>query len=116
MSRDPQTLIFIGIKNSVIALDDRTGDEVWRSDLVGSDFVSVLWDGQAVFAANSGEVFKLDPKTGDLLWQNELKGFGRGLVSLASSRIAGNAGAIDAVAAKRQYDQQAAAASAAAAG
>jgi outer membrane protein assembly factor BamB len=84
--RDPQTLVFVGIKDSVMALDDRTGEPVWRTKLRRSDFVSVLWDGEALIAANSGEVYRLDPQTGAVLWHNELKGMGLGLVTLATTR------------------------------
>jgi outer membrane protein assembly factor BamB len=86
MPRNPQFNVFIGIKGAVIALDDRTGSEVWRADLRGSEFVTVLWDGTALFAATGGEVWRLDPKSGDAIWHNELKRLGRGLASLASSR------------------------------
>ena len=86
MPRDPQTLIFVGIKYSVIALDDRTGTEVWRTDLRSGDYVTVLWDGEALIAGNSGEVWRLDPRNGQVMWRNELKGLGRALVSLASTR------------------------------
>lgn len=112
MPRDPQILIYVGIKNSVVALDDRTGAEVWRSQLRGSDYVTVLWDGEALIAANSGEVWRLDPQTGAVIWRNELKGFGRGMVSLASSRLATSTSDADSAAAKRRRDQQAAAAAA----
>ncbi len=114
MPRDPQVLIFVGIKNAVVALDDRTGGEVWRAELHSSDYVTVLWDGEALLAANAGEVWRLDPARGDVLWHNELKGMGRGLVSLASSRRpAGTTAATDLAAEKRRRD---AAASAAATG
>jgi outer membrane protein assembly factor BamB len=86
MPRDSQTLIFVGIKHSVVALDDRTGTEVWRTDLRSGDYVTVLWDGEALIAANSGEVWRLDPRNGQGMWRNELKGLGRGLVSMASDR------------------------------
>lgn len=88
MPRDPQVFVFVGIKNTVVALDDRTGMQAWRTELRSSDYVTVLWDGEALFAANSGEVWRLDPANGSVIWHNELKGLGRGLVSLASSRLA----------------------------
>jgi outer membrane protein assembly factor BamB len=88
MPRDLPTLLYVGIKNSVVALDIATGIELWRTKLKGSDFVTVMFDGQSLVAANAGEVFALDPKTGALLWHNNLKGMGLGVVSLASSRIA----------------------------
>jgi glucose dehydrogenase len=41
MPRDQQVLIYAGIKSSVVALDARSGAEVWRADLHGSDYVTV---------------------------------------------------------------------------
>ena len=114
MPRDPQVLVFVGIKNSVVALDDRTGAEVWRTGLAGSDFVSVAFDGEGLMAANRGEVFRLDPRTGAVLWHNELKGLGRGLVTLASSRGPVVTAGADVAAGKQKRNQDAAAASAAA--
>jgi outer membrane protein assembly factor BamB len=87
MPRDLRTLIFVGIKNSVVALDARTGDEVWRAKLRGmTDFVTVLWDGEFLVAATHGEVFGLDWRDGTITWHNKMKGLGLGFVSLASSR------------------------------
>jgi outer membrane protein assembly factor BamB len=107
MPRDLQVLIFVGIKNSVVALEDRTGAEVWRTKLRGQDYVTVLWDGEALIAANSGEIWRLDPQTGAVIWQNELKGLGRGLVNLASSRRATSVSDSDSAAAKWRRDQTA---------
>ena len=114
MPRDPQILIFVGVKNSVVALDDRTGNEVWRVYLKSGEYVTILWDGEVLLAANAGEVWRLDPATGDQIWHNELKGFGRGLISLASSRRPGLTSEMDLASQKRRRDQQAAAATAAA--
>jgi outer membrane protein assembly factor BamB len=110
MPRDPIFFTYVGIKNSVVALDDRTGTEVWRTQLRGSDFVSVLWDGEALIVANSGEVWRLDPQSGAVIWHNGLKGFGRGVVSLASNRRATSTSDIDTMAAKRRRDQASSAA------
>jgi outer membrane protein assembly factor BamB len=115
MPRDPQVLIFVGIKNAVVALDDRTGAEVWRAELHSSDYVTVLWDGEALLAANAGEVWRLDPARGGVLWHNDLKGMGRGLVSLASSRRPTTTTAdADLAAEKRRRDAAASAATGAA--
>ena len=46
----PTALIYLGIKGSVLALDRRTGSEVWRTPLKGADFVNVVLDGDALFA------------------------------------------------------------------
>jgi len=113
MPRDPQVLLFIGVKHSVIALDERTGAEVWRAELRSGDYVTVLWDGESLFAANSGEIWRLDPQNGSAIWHNVLKGLGRGLVSLASSRRPTQPSDMDLTAEKRRRDAQAAAAAAA---
>ena len=87
MPRDPRTLIFVGIKNSVVAIDARTGDEVWRAKLRGmTSFVTVHWDGEFLVAATYGELFGLDWKDGTIVWHNKMKGLGLGMVTLASSR------------------------------
>jgi outer membrane protein assembly factor BamB len=92
MPRDQRSFLYVGIKGCVVALDCQTGDEVWRTDLRSAEFVSVLWDGAALFAANSGEVWRIDPATGATIWHNKMKGLGRGLVALASSTAAGGGG------------------------
>lgn len=92
MPRDLPSLLYVGIKNSVVALDISTGIEMWRTKLKGSDFVTVMFDGQSLVAANAGEVFALDAQTGAVLWQNNLKGLGLGVVSLASSRTSNASG------------------------
>lgn len=114
MTRLRHDLLFVGIKHSVIALDQRDGTEVWRTKLKGSSFVTVLWDGEALCAASQGEVFRLDPATGAVLWQNPMKGLGLGLVSLASTRRAESSTPYETIA--EQHQREAAAAAAAAAG
>lgn len=110
MPRDPQVLIYIGIRNAVVALDDRSGTEIWRAELRSRDYVAVLFDGEALLAANAGEVWRLDPQTGSVMWHNELKGMGRGIASIASSRRPAAAATIDLAAEKRRRDAAAAAA------
>lgn len=77
--------LFIGVKGTVIALDRATGQELWRSDLKGSDFVNVAIEDGDVFATTKGELFCLDPASGHVKWHNELKGMGRGLITIASA-------------------------------
>jgi outer membrane protein assembly factor BamB len=110
MPRNQRVIVYVGIKNSVVALDEKTGAEMWRARLHGSDYVTVLWDGEALFASNGGEVWRLDPVTGAVMWHNALKGLGRGVVSLASSRRGMDATDSSQGAAKRRHDAQAAAA------
>jgi hypothetical protein len=109
MPRDLRSFVYVGIKRCVVALDRDTGDEMWRTELRGSDYVTVFWDGTGLFAANSGEIWRLDPTTGATIWHNQLKGLGRGLVSLASSMAVSGTGSTDTVAEKRRRDAAAAA-------
>jgi outer membrane protein assembly factor BamB len=110
MARDAQTLVFVGILEYVVAVDSQTGAEIWRTELKGSDFVSVLWDGEMLLAANAGEVFRLDPRDGTVRWHNKMKGLGRGVVSLASQRAPGGSNSGDVAAAKKKRNDDAAAA------
>ena len=86
MPRDIQELVFVGIKDVVVAVRRRDGVEIWRTKLKGGGFVNVFWDGEGLFAAGGGEVFRVDPKDGSILWHNKMKGLGVGVVSLASLR------------------------------
>ncbi len=76
-------LIFLGIKSSVVAFARATGREVWRTALPsGGAFVTVLCDGQNIFAGSAGKFYCLD-LNGKLLWQNGLNGLGYGLICMA---------------------------------
>lgn len=76
--------IYLGIKGAVIALNRATGEEVWRTELKGSDFVNVILDGNQLYATTKGEIFCLNIKTGEPLWHNKLTGMGLGLISIAT--------------------------------
>jgi outer membrane protein assembly factor BamB len=89
MPRDRKHLLFIGVYNTVLALDTATGAEVWRAKLGGTSFVNVHWDGEELFASTKGEVWRLDPRNGNSIWHNKLKGLGFGAVLLASDRAPG---------------------------
>ncbi|PYV13260.1 MAG: hypothetical protein DMG07_14990 [Acidobacteria bacterium] len=104
------TLVFIGIRGAVVALDSATGAEVWATELKGSDFVNVASTDRAVFAVTKGEIFCLDPGTGAVRWHNPLRGYGRGLATIAGASGAGGGAA----AAKRKREEEAAAAAGAA--
>jgi outer membrane protein assembly factor BamB len=78
------SLLFLGIKGTVLALDRATGQEVWRTVLKG-DFVTVAVEDGELYAAAQGAVYCLDPSTGQIRWKNPLTGFGWGLISIASA-------------------------------
>lgn len=112
MARARFSLVYIGVKSTIVALDRKTGGEVWRTDLPAkyrssASFVNVFRDEEGLFASCAGEVFSLDPRSGELLWRNELKKLGTGLVAIASDLGTGaQAGAL----AQAQHQAQAAAA------
>ena len=76
--------VYLGVKGSVIALNADTGDQLWVTHLSGSGFVHLMLDGDNVYATTYGKIFCLDSHTGEGRWHNPLKGFGRGLVSVAT--------------------------------
>ncbi|MBC7895502.1 MAG: PQQ-binding-like beta-propeller repeat protein [Cytophagaceae bacterium] len=78
------SLMYLGIRGRVVALNRMTGDEVWRAELKGSGFVQVARDQDYVYATTRGEIFCLTPDTGQLVWNNPLKGLGMDLASIAS--------------------------------
>ncbi len=103
------SIVFAGIKGSVVALDETTGSQVWAARLKGSEFVNLVLSENRLYATTKGEIFCLDPGTGKVLWQNPLRGMGRGIVCIAAPGAQVNLAA----AIKRKKDQDDAAAAAA---
>ena len=81
------SVMYLGIRGTVVALDRRTGAEIWRTPLKGGDFVNVALDGDALFATARGQIYCLDPVTGRVRWNNPLKGLGWGLITIAGTDI-----------------------------
>jgi outer membrane protein assembly factor BamB len=110
--------VYVGLKASVIALDRRTGTEVWRTPLKGgvgrsSSFVTLQRDGDILYAGVGGEIWALDPKSGGILWHNPLKGLGYGITSILGDSEDARSNALPPASAEHQ--RQAAAAAAASA-
>ena len=103
-------LLLLGVKSRVLAISKTDGHTVWSTQLpggMGTTFVTVLADGQRIYAHARGQVHCLNLLSGDLLWSNDLPGCGYGFASLA---LANGATAPDpAVAAALIAAQQAAA-------
>lgn len=106
MVQQSASMIFVGIRGTVLALETSSGTEVWRTKLGGSHFVNVTVDGESIYASTHGEVFCLSAASGTIRWRNPLKGLGMGLVTI------GLPGQNTVVAAKMQMDQDVAVASA----
>jgi hypothetical protein len=49
-------LVFLGINGSVVSIEKATGRRVWATKLKGTDYVSVLVDGERVLAGTHGEI------------------------------------------------------------
>ncbi len=116
MARRRQTLVHVGIKHWVLALDADTGAEVWRTKLKSGDYVVLHRAGDRLFAANHGEIFCLDPATGAIRWNNKLPGLGWGIATFATEPAAGEGASTEqglAAAMKKIRDTQAAATAAA---
>jgi outer membrane protein assembly factor BamB len=117
MARPRAGIVYIGIKGAVVALDRRTGMEVWRTPLKGgvgrsSSFVSLQRDGDILFAGVGGEIYALDPKSGTLLWHNPLKGLGYGVLSILGDTDGTTSNALPAAVEELRRQQAAAAAAA----
>jgi outer membrane protein assembly factor BamB len=108
-------IILVGVRHSVSAVSKSNGSVLWTTKLqggMGGDFVTVMCDGERVFAHSSGQLYGLDLSTGRVLWKNELRGFGYGLASIC---MPGMASAPDLAAIRAVEAQQESASSSAAA-
>lgn len=98
---DGKTLFVAGIRDVLVALDGRTGKELWRFDFVkefespAPDFgfvCSPLVDDTGVYVQAGGGFVKLDKKTGKVLWRALKDGggmMGSAFASPAFARLAG---------------------------
>ncbi len=101
--------IFLGIKNTAVCIDKKTGEILWRTKLKGSSAVTNIYLDEAdVIVYSGGHLFCLDMETGRKKWSNPLKGLGYGNCIIAGEN---NAAAVAAA----QSAQAAAAAGASAA-
>lgn len=118
MARPRTGIVYVGLKGMVVALDRRTGSEVWRTPLKGgvgrsSSFVALQRDGDLLYAGVGGEVWALDPKSGTVFWHNPLKGFGYGIPCILGDAEDATSTALPAAAAEYKRQSDAAAHSAA---
>ena len=77
--------LFIGIGSHVVAIRPSDGQEIWRTKLKMTSFVTIYAAGDVVYAGAGGELFCVDGTTGTIRWRNKLKGLGSGLVSFAGA-------------------------------
>ena len=71
---------------SVTAISKEDGKILWTTELPvtlnGDDFVTILSEGDRVYAHTEGKLHCLDLATGKVLWTNGLSGYGFGIASL----------------------------------
>jgi outer membrane protein assembly factor BamB len=86
---DTSDTLFVGLKGHVVAFSKRDGTQLWKTKLrggltvAGDRFVTVLAEGERIYAHTYGELFCLDTRTGEQLWSNELAGLGYDVAMLA---------------------------------
>jgi outer membrane protein assembly factor BamB len=92
----PAETLYIGIGGYLVAIAASSGEELWRSKLKGSSYVTISVHPKAVYAGAAGELFCIDPSSGQIRWQNKLPGLGRGVIAFGdASSISVAAAAVD---------------------
>ncbi len=80
-----EDFLFVGFNRRVAALHKQTGELVWRWKAPrGTGFVSLLVEGEYVYASVNGYTYCLDGRTGYEVWNNPMTGFGVGVTCLAT--------------------------------
>ena len=82
---NPSDIILLGLKRSVTALSRADGTILWSTEIgggLGDSFVTLIADGQLVYACSAGSLYCLELATGTRLWANRLTGYGYGLACL----------------------------------
>jgi outer membrane protein assembly factor BamB len=80
-----EDLIVLGMSGRVATISKTDGHIIWSTELnssLGSNFVTLLIEGNRIFASCAGHLHCLDLGTGEILWTNELPGYGYHLASL----------------------------------
>lgn len=79
-------ILLLGLNQSVTAIAKDDGSILWKTELPvtinGDDFVTVLCEGERVYAHTEGKLHCLDLANGQVLWSNNLKGYGYGIASI----------------------------------
>ena len=78
-------VVYIGVGSHIVAIHVMSGEELWRTKLKTSTFVTVSMEGDKLYAGAGGELFCLEPSSGQIVWHNKLKGLGLGIVAFTSS-------------------------------
>lgn len=76
--------LYVGTGKHVLALDPKTGEELWRTALPhgGSQVVALLLKDGLLFVGHAGRAYCLDAGSGEIRWENGLPRTGWGPVLL----------------------------------
>jgi outer membrane protein assembly factor BamB len=91
-------VLYIGVGSHVVAIQASTGQELWRTPLKRTSFVTITVRRDAIYAGAAGHLFCLDPSTGHVRWKNSLDGLGLGLIAFGDTVPAAAAAAAQAAA------------------
>jgi outer membrane protein assembly factor BamB len=82
-----RNVFYLGTKGYATAINQDSGEELWRTSLPSSgwDSVTVLREERFLIFASHGHVYRLDPLDGKIVWHNELSGLGLGPITLLSN-------------------------------
>ncbi len=81
--------LYLGGRGRVVALDKRTGDEVWTTDLkvgwfrLGNSFVTLVEGVDHLYAFAYGIAYCLTKNEGLVVWQHKVKELKNSLASLS---------------------------------
>lgn len=76
--------LFLGIKNHVVCISKKTGEELWKTKIKSSSIANVYYEDKHIYAYSGGHLYCLQAKDGVIVWENPLKGFGYGHCIIAS--------------------------------
>lgn len=80
-------VLYIGVGSHAVAIQATSGEELWRTKLKTSTFVTISMENGKLYAGAAGEIFCLDPSSGNILWHNKLKGLGLGIVAFSGTSV-----------------------------
>ncbi len=82
------TLIYVGAKRNITALDAASGEVVWELKLPGAfgTYLTLMVEDGVLYAARQGVMYAINALSGEPLWQSEIKGAKNTPMMIATSR------------------------------
>jgi hypothetical protein len=80
------SVVFVGIRGAVLAVDRDSGHTQWTTELKGRDFVNVILQDDWSLRGVRGCLYRLDPSSGDILWSHTICRAGAGASSRSRAR------------------------------